>query len=106
MANDFSVRLDGGVGVVGDGGDVAAVEVAQDHRLEQVVDVLTGNERSTRALPSTRAFALEVADAAGEQHHLADGQLRHLHALGASLSARPCPAAPWWTNERIGPRTR
>ena len=39
---------------------------------------LTGKDRSTRALPSTAPFALEVADAAGEQHHLADGQLRHL----------------------------
>src|SRR4029077_15030228 len=34
--------LNGRVGIVGDRGDVPAVEVAQYHRLEEVVDVLNG----------------------------------------------------------------
>ncbi len=35
-----------------------------------------GKDRSTRASPSIGPLALEVADAAAEQHHLPDRQLR------------------------------
>ena len=80
--------FDGGVGVVGDGGDVAAVEVAQDHGLEQVVDVADGEGQIDAGVAFDGAFALEVADAAGEQHHLADGQLRH--QLRSLVAARVC----------------
>src|SRR5262249_38700657 len=75
--------LQGGVGVVADGGDVAAVEVAQDHGLDQVVDVADGEGQVDARRALDGALALEEADAAGEQHHLGDGQG---HAgLGAGL---------------------
>src|SRR5262249_48545235 len=71
--------LDGSVGVVGDGGDVAAIEIAQHHRLEQVVDVGDGEAEVDARMALDTAFALEVADAAAEEHDLAD---RKLHRLG------------------------
>ena len=67
--------FDRGLAVVVDGGDVAAAEVLQDHALEQVVDVLDGEAQIDAGIALDFAFALEVADAAGEQHHLADRQL-------------------------------
>ena len=36
---------------------------------------VVGNDRSTRASPSILTFALEIADAAAEQHHLTNRQL-------------------------------
>ena len=66
--------FDGRLAVVVDGGDVAAAEVLQDHALEQVVDVLDGEAEVDAGVALDFAFALEVADAAGEEHHLADRQ--------------------------------
>ena len=68
--------LDGGVAVVADGGDVAAVEVAQHHALDEVVDVLRGERQVHAGVAVDGPLALEVAHAAGEQHHLPDRQLR------------------------------
>ena len=62
--------------VVVDGADLAAVEVLQHHALEQVVDVLDREGEVDAGVALDGALALEVADAAGEQHHLRDRQLR------------------------------
>ncbi len=86
--------FDGGVAVVGDGGDVAAVEVAQHHGLEQVVDVLHRERQIDAGVALDGAFALEVADAAGEQHHLADRQL-----LVVADGARLGRVAPLWRHD-------
>ena len=64
--------LQGAAVVVGDGGDLAAAEVLQHQALEQVVDVFH-RERQIHSRVSVHApGALEVADAAGVQHHLVD----------------------------------
>ena len=86
---DFERPLDGGVAVVADGGDVAAAQVLQHHALEQVVDVLDGEGQVDAGVALDLALALEVADAAGEQHHLRDRQLRL--AAGWALPAAASP---------------
>ncbi|MFO0928247.1 MAG: hypothetical protein U0736_14615 [Gemmataceae bacterium] len=76
--------------VVADGGDVSAVEVAQHHRLEQIVNVRHRKRQIDAGVAVDRALALEQADAGGEQHHLVDRQAwppRRLVAPGRRLVA-------------------
>ncbi len=72
--------FDGSVGVVGDGGDVAAVQVTHHHALEQVVDVCHRERQIDPGVALHLPFPLEVAHSAAEQHHLTNRQLGGLAA--------------------------
>ncbi len=87
----FKRPLDRGIGFVGNGGDMPAIEVAQHHRLEQVVDVGDGKAQVDAGVVLDDALALEIADAAAEEHHLGNRQLRRPHggrAAAAGLGVR------------------
>src|SRR5262249_11352100 len=66
--------LHGVLAVVADGSDLAAAGVVKHEALEQVVDVLHGEGQVDALVTVDFALALEVADAAGKQHGLRDGQ--------------------------------
>jgi hypothetical protein len=68
--------LDGRLAVVVDGADVPAPLVFQDHALQEVVDVLHRKRQVDAGVALDLAFALEIADAAGKEHDLGDGQRR------------------------------
>ena len=59
--------------VVGDGGDHALL-VLEDHALDQVVDVADLEGQVDAGVALDLALALEVADAAAEQHDVLDRQ--------------------------------
>ena len=81
--------LDGGLAVVGDGGNDAAVHVLEHHALEQVVHVLHREREIDPGVPLDGPFALEVADAAAVQDGLGDGQLRPGRLRGRSGAGSP-----------------
>ena len=65
MAKLAQGAVDRVVAVVGDGGDAAVRrQVAQGHRLDQVVDVLLGEGQVDAGVALDLAAAGEVADAA------------------------------------------
>src|SRR5207248_2139742 len=68
--------------VVADGGQLALAGVLEDQALEQVVDVRGGEGQLDPGVPLDGALALEVAQAAGEEDDLRQGQ-------GAVRPARP-----------------
>src|SRR5262249_25467791 len=78
--------IDGIVRIIGDRGDGAAVEVAQHHALEQVVDVLDAEGKVAGGVALDGAFTLEVADATGEQCHRPYLQVRVLRAGSAVVA--------------------
>ena len=61
--------------IVGDGGDLLAAAILDDHALEHVVDAFLGEGEVDAGLAVNLAFALVVGDAAAEEHDLVDGEL-------------------------------
>ena len=68
--------LDGVMAVVADGRNVAAAAILEHHALQEVVDVLNGEGEVDAGVAVHLTLALKVADAAGEEDHLRDRQLR------------------------------
>jgi hypothetical protein len=64
---------------------VSTIEVAQGHRLDEVVDVGGGEGEVDTAVALDRALPLEVADPTAEQHYLTDRQQRRGRRLARLL---------------------
>ena len=67
--------LDRIVALVADRTDVAFAQILQHHAFQEVVDVLDREGQVDAGVAVDLAFALEIADAAAEEDHLANRQL-------------------------------
>src|SRR5262249_14449627 len=62
-------------GIVGDGADVAAVQVQHRQRLEHVADLGLAKSQTQRGVPLDASLALEVADPVFVKDHSTDWQV-------------------------------
>ncbi|OPZ84474.1 MAG: hypothetical protein BWY76_01826 [bacterium ADurb.Bin429] len=65
---------DGVAGTIGNSAHLAAVEVHKHQRLEQIVDLFGFERERHHIIAGDAAGALQVADAAGIEHDVGDGQ--------------------------------